>query len=253
MRRPLIAGNWKMFMTRPQARELVQGLRDRLLGKTSDVDVALAPPFTALQTVGEALAGTGWSLAAQDCFWETEGPFTGEISPAMLQEMGCRFVILGHSERRQFFGDTDDTVHRKLRAAFGQRLTPILCLGEALDQRDTGQTLRVVAQQLEGALGGFLEGETPEWVIAYEPIWAIGTGRTATPEQAQEVHGMIRSWLGDRFSLGRARDTRILYGGSVKPDTVDELMAQPDIDGALVGGASLKADSFARIVAFKVG
>jgi triosephosphate isomerase len=241
-----------MYMTRPQARELIQGLRDRLLDKISDVDVVVAPPFTALHVVGDVLAGTGWGLAAQNCFWEAEGAFTGEISPSMLGEMGCRFVILGHSERRQSFGETDDTVHRKLRAAFGHGLTPILCVGEALDQREAGQTMRVVEGQLEGALGGFLGGEAPEWVIAYEPIWAIGTGRTATPRQAQEVHAAIRNWLGDRFSLSRARATRILYGGSVKPENIDELMAQPDIDGALVGGASLKADSFARIVAFRV-
>lgn len=250
MRTPLIAGNWKMHMDRPHAVELIQELKDRLDPPLSGVQVVVAPPFTALHAVAEALEGTGWFLGAQNVFWEEEGAYTGEISPPMLAELGCRFVIVGHSERREHFGETDEMISRKVVSAMGHGITPILCVGESLAQREGGMTLQVVEAQLEGALGGFSDAETPEWVIAYEPIWAIGTGRTATPEQAQEVHEAIRRWLRQRFSEARASSTRILYGGSVKPDNIDALMAQPDIDGALVGGASLKAEAFARIVAF---
>jgi triosephosphate isomerase len=251
LRTPLIAGNWKMYMTRPQARGLVQGLKEALSGQTPQAQVVLAPPYTALGDVAEALKDTGWYLAAQNVHWEEEGPYTGEVSPVMLREVGCSFVILGHSERRQYFGETDQVVQKKLRAALRHGLTPILCVGESLGQRERGQTVDVVEGQLAGALDGLPEHETPEFVIAYEPIWAIGTGKTATPDQAQEVHLAIRRWLERALSPRRAVSTRVLYGGSVKADNIDRLMAEPDIDGALVGGASLKADSFARIVAFR--
>lgn len=251
MRTPLIAGNWKMHMTRPQALGLIQGLKEQLRGETLSAEVLVAPPFTALQAVAEALEGSGWQLAAQNAFWEDQGAYTGEVSPPMLRELGCRFVILGHSERRQHFDETDETVRRRIQAVLRNDMTPILCVGESLPEREEGNTLEIVQRQLEGALGGFKDQETPEWVLAYEPVWAIGTGKTATPEQAQEVHLAIRQWMRERFSAERTDQTRILYGGSVKPSNVDELMAQPDIDGVLVGGASLQADSFARIAAFK--
>lgn len=248
MRKALVAGNWKMYMTRIQAIELLKGLKQELAGKSYQTQVVLAPPFTALETVAREIQGCGWGLAAQNGFWEKEGAFTGEISFPMLAELGCSMVILGHSERRHFFGERDEWVRRKLEAALAFGLTPILCVGETLEQRDQAQTLEVVRGQLQEALGGLREQEAKEFVVAYEPVWAIGTGRTATPSQAQEVHAMIRQWLGERFSAARANATRILYGGSVKPENIAELMACPDIDGALVGGASLKADSFAAIV-----
>lgn len=248
MRRPLVAGNWKMYMTRPQALELVRGLKERLLGRPQEAEVVVAPPFTALEAVGREIKGTGWGLAAQNGFWEKEGAFTGEISFPMLAELGCDLVILGHSERRQIFGETDQWVQKKVAAAMATGLTPMLCVGETLDERDQGRTLSAVERQLTEAFQGLEESFTPQFVIAYEPVWAIGTGRTATPEQAQEVHAMIRGWLQKRFSPGRAQATRILYGGSVKPENISDLMACPDIDGALVGGASLKVESFARIV-----
>lgn len=253
MRTPLIAGNWKMYMTRPEARGLVQGLKELLSAQRTEAQVVIAPPYTSLNDVAEVLRGTDWHLAAQDAHWEEEGAYTGEVSPVMLREVGCTFVILGHSERRQYFGDTDEVVRRKLRAALKCGLIPILCVGESLEQREQGKTVDVVEAQLAGALEGLQDHETPEFVIAYEPIWAIGTGRTATPGQAQEVHRAIRRWLERSFSPQRADSTRILYGGSVKADNIDQLMGEPDIDGALVGGASLKAESFARIVAFRPG
>lgn len=248
MRRALVAGNWKMYMTRTRAVELLKGLKQKLEGKTYEAQVVLAPPFTALETVAREIKGSGWGLAAQNGFWEKEGAFTGEISFPMLAELGCSMVILGHSERRHLFGETDEWVRRKLEAALAFGLIPILCVGETLEQRDQAETLKVVSKQLQEALGGLQEQDAKEFVVAYEPVWAIGTGRTATPAQAQEVHAMIRQWLGENFSAVRAESTRILYGGSVKPENIADLMACPDIDGALVGGASLKADSFAAIV-----
>jgi triosephosphate isomerase len=250
MRRPIIAANWKMHMTRPQAAALIEGLRERLAGKAVPGEVVIAPPFTALRTALRAMKGTGWHLAAQNVHWEEEGAFTGEVAPAMLEDVGCRFVIVGHSERRQYFHETDDIVQKKAQAVMKVGITPIICIGESLEQREQEQTLQVITGQLSGALGRF-DDESPEWVIAYEPIWAIGTGKTATTEQAQEVHAAIRRWLGEHFAKQRAEGTRLLYGGSVKPGNVDDLMAQEDIDGALVGGASLKADSFSRVVDFR--
>lgn len=248
MRKALVAGNWKMCMTRVQAVELISLLKQELWEKTHDTQVVLAPPFTALDAVAREIRGTGWGLAAQNGFWEKEGAFTGEVSFPMLVEVGCSMVILGHSERRHLFGESDEWVRRKLEAALACGLTPILCVGETLEQRDEALTLEVVRKQLAAALGGLNREEAAEFVVAYEPVWAIGTGRTATPAQAQEVHSMIRQWLRENFSEARAESTRVLYGGSVKPENIEGLMACPDIDGALVGGASLKADSFAAIV-----
>lgn len=249
MRKPLVAGNWKMHMTRPQALELVRSLKRRLPGGLQEAEVVLAPPFTALDCVSKEIQGTNWALAGQNGFWEKEGAFTGEISFPMLAELGCRFVILGHSERRQIFGESDQWVQKKVTAAMASGLTPIVCVGETLDERDQGQTLEIVESQLQKAFEGMeTDPGSGDFLVAYEPVWAIGTGRTATPEQAQEVHLKIRDWLRNRFSQKRADSTRILYGGSVKPDNIEALMACPDIDGALVGGASLQVESFARIV-----
>jgi triosephosphate isomerase (TIM) len=240
-----------MYMTRPHALELIRGLRERLQGKARSVQVVVAPPFTALGAVADAISGSGWHLAGQNGHFEKEGAFTGEVSFPMLRDVGCEFVILGHSERRQIFGETDQFVNKKVHASISCQLTPILCVGETLEEREQGDTIGVVQRQLSEGLSGMAESDTPDLVVAYEPVWAIGTGRTATPQQAQEVHAMIRQFLQDRFSPARAQRTRVLYGGSVKAENVDDLMAQPDIDGALVGGASLKADSFARIVDFR--
>jgi len=249
MRTPLITGNWKMYMTTAEAVALVQNLQ-LLIKEGDDVEVVVCPPFTALAGVAKALEGSRILLGAQNMHWEKEGAYTGEISPVMLADVGCRFVILGHSERRQYFGEADLHVNRKIRAALEQRMTPILCIGETLVEREDGRTLQVVGGQLRGGLSGIPALGGHEIAVAYEPVWAIGTGHTATPGQAGEVHGFVRQCLIELWGE-RARTIRILYGGSVKPDNIDALMAEPEIDGALVGGASLKADSFARIVRFK--
>lgn len=247
MRKPIIAGNWKMHLTVPEARELVDGILPQISGKT-DVEVIVAPVFTALGAMAERLKGTNIRLAAQNMHWEVKGAFTGEVSPVMLKDIGCEYVILGHSERRQFFGDTDETVNLKVKSALAHGLKVILCIGESLEERNTGVTFKVLEKQLSGGLKDVaLENVT----IAYEPIWAIGTGVTATDEQANEAHEFVRSWLRLNYGADDANGVRILYGGSVKPENVDGLMAQPEIDGALVGGASMKADSFARLVNFK--
>ncbi len=247
MRRPLIAGNWKMFKTVPDALALVAELQ-KGLKKSPDADVLVAPPFTALHAVGEKLRDGEILLGAQDMHWEKEGAFTGAISPAMLRDVGCSHVILGHSERRQLFGETDEGVGRKARAAFDNGLVPILCVGETLPERESERTLEVVERQLHAALEQLKSNEVPDAVIAYEPVWAIGTGRAATPEQAQEVHAFIRKRVARAHGDRAAETQRILYGGSVKPDNVAVLMAQPDVDGALVGGACLKAETFLPIV-----
>jgi triosephosphate isomerase len=251
MRRPIIAANWKMNCTLPQARELVSGLKG-LIGEVEGVDVVLAPPFTALSTVSQLIAGSNIELAAQDMYWEETGAYTGEVSPLMLKDVGCSYVIIGHSERRAYFAESDETVNKKLKAALNHGLTPIVCVGESLAQREAGKTTEVVGDQLKQGLAGLTPAQMSRVVIAYEPIWAIGTGRTATPEQANEVHHFIREQIAAGFDQPTASSIRVQYGGSVKPDNVDGLMAQPDIDGALVGGASLKAESFARIVRFRV-
>jgi triosephosphate isomerase len=249
MRKPIIAGNWKMFKTTGEARELVRQLKESLADVDS-VEVVVSPPFTALAAVVAELKGSNISVAGQNMYWEESGAYTGEVSPLMLKDIGCTHVIIGHSERRQFFNETDATVNKKVKAALKTGLTPIVCVGETLEEREFGATMKVVERQIRDGLEGLAPQEMEKIVIAYEPIWAIGTGKTATPQQAEEVHHLISSIIAQ--SAGSvARNIRILYGGSVKPDNIDELMAQPDIDGALVGGASLKADSFVRIVRFK--
>jgi triosephosphate isomerase (TIM) len=245
-RQPFIAGNWKMHKTLAEARDLARAIRDEVApGRRAEV--ALAPPYTALDAVGEALAGSDIRLAAQDTFWENQGAYTGAISPKMLADVGCRYVIVGHSERRQLFGETDEAVNKKLTAVLAAGLIPILCVGETRAEREADKTLQVVRGQLERGLGA-LKPRGNTLVVAYEPVWAIGTGLTATPEQAQTVHHFIRSLL--REFLGAvAEEIRIQYGGSVTPDNAATLLAQPDIDGARVGGASLKPELFLPIIA----
>ena len=245
MRTPLIVGNWKMHKTVAEALELVDRLAPLVEGLVG-AEVAVAPPFTALEAVGRRLAGSAVGLAAQNLHWEPQGAFTGEVSAAMLRDVGCRFAIVGHSERRQLFGETDDAVARKAAAALGAGLTPIVCVGETLAEREGGNAFAVVERQVRAALEALARETLERVVVAYEPVWAIGTGRTATSEQAQEVHGCIRRVLAG--AAGAAADViRILYGGSVKPSNSAELQAQPDVDGALVGGASLDAETFAAI------
>lgn len=246
-RTPLIAGNWKMFKTIPEALSFVSELKSSL-GGISDIEVAVCPPFTALAPVVEALRGTGIAVGAQDVYWEEKGAFTGEISPLMLKDAGCRYVIIGHSERRQFFGETDGKVNMKVKAVLAHGLTPIMCVGELLNEREAGITEKVVHRQTEGGLAGLTPGQVAGMVIAYEPVWAIGTGKTASNEDAQEVIGFIRRLIYDLYGYGTAEKVRIQYGGSVKPGNAAGLMAMTDIDGALVGGASLEAGSFVGIV-----
>ena len=246
--RPFFCGNWKLFGSLAESVALATGVRDGVAGVTGTVDVAVAPGFVALATVSEKLRGGPVGVAAQNCYWEAKGAFTGEVAPQQIVDAGARYVIIGHSERRQYFGETEETVARKTRAALAVGLTPIVCIGETLAERDGGQTLARVGAQIAGAFSGFSPDEIKACVIAYEPVWAIGTGRNATPAQAVEVHTFIRGQLGERVGGAAARAMRILYGGSVKPDNVAGLMASSEIDGALVGGASLTVDSFVRIV-----
>lgn len=249
-RLPFIAGNWKMNKTVGEALDLVMGLKTSLRG-IEGVEVAVAPPFTALFPVAQELKGSAISLASQNLFWEEKGAFTGEISPVMLKEVGCQYAIVGHSERRQYFGETDETVHRKIKAAFHYGLKVIFCIGETLEERERKIAFSVIERQLEAGLKGLDEKTVKEIVVAYEPVWAIGTGKTATPEQAEEVHQFIRQKLERLFSRRVSEGIRIQYGGSVTPENIKGLMAQANIDGALVGGASLKVESFSRIVRFK--
>ena len=247
----MIAGNWKMNCLGGEAAELAAAVV-RGCGELSGREVVLAPPYTALAAVRDAVAGSAVALGAQDMYWEPAGAFTGEVSGPMLVDAGCSHVIVGHSERRQYFGSTDYTVAKKTAAALAAGLTPIVCVGETLEQREAGNTMQVIDHQVAGSLCEVAQGDFSSVVIAYEPVWAIGTGRTATPEQAEEVHGHIRTVLAGVTGAGeRAAQVRILYGGSVKPDNVDALMACPNIDGALVGGASLKAEDFLRIVRYE--
>jgi triosephosphate isomerase len=250
MRRALIAANWKMHMNLGGATELAQRVVDGCRG-FQDVDVVLIPPFTALTTVASVIAGSPIRLGAQDLHWEEKGAFTGEISPPMLKDIGCAYALVAHSERRQLFGETDRSANRKVVAALAHDLVPILCVGESEAERDRGVTFVVVDRQVKEGLKDVNEGQLENLVVAYEPIWAIGTGRTATPAQAEEVHQSIRGQLAKLFGSEKASKVRILYGGSVKPDNVDDLMAEADIDGALVGGASLDASSFTRICGFQ--
>jgi len=242
-RKPFIAGNWKMHKTLAEARALARSIRQGV-GPGRRAEVAVAPPYTALAAVAEELSGSGVRLAAQDSFWEKQGAYTGAISPVMLADVGCHYVIIGHSERRQHFGETDETVNRRLMAVLNAGLEPILCVGETKTEREAQVTFDVVRGQLSRGLGGL---KPSGLVVAYEPVWAIGTGLTATPQQAQEVHAFIRSLL--REFMGPAAEAiRIQYGGSVTPDNAATLLGQPDIDGALVGGASLKPELFLPII-----
>ena len=250
MRIPVIAGNWKMYKTVAEAVAMVQDLRPRVATVTG-VRVVVCPPYLALKAVADALAGSPIAVGGQNCYWESAGAFTGEVSAEMLKEAGATYVIIGHSERRQFFGETNATVNKKLKKALQTGLTPIVCVGEMLAEREGGKTERVVDDHISNGLAGISAAEMQRTIIAYEPVWAIGTGKTATPQQAQEVHAFIRGRLARLWDAATAAAVVIQYGGSVKPDNVAELMAQPDIDGALVGGASLKADSFEQLVKFK--
>jgi triosephosphate isomerase (TIM) len=249
MRQPVIAGNWKMHKLGGEAIELARAIRAGTAGGTR-CQVVLAPPFTALAAVAREIKGSPLVLAAQNVHWEPKGAFTGEVGIPMLEDIGCGMVILGHSERRQYFGETDATVNRRLRAVLNSELQPIVCIGETLAQRESGMHHSVVAQQLAGGLDSLTGQDLLRIILAYEPVWAIGTGRTASPEIAQEMHSLIREWLSGKFGK-EAHEVRILYGGSVKPDNIDALMLQPDIDGALVGGACLEAESFLRIIHYQ--
>jgi triosephosphate isomerase (TIM) len=247
MRQPLIAGNWKMFKTVRESVTFVTGLRERVRD-IAGVDVVVAPTAPALHAVAAALEGSTIGVAAQNIHWEREGAFTGEASAQMVREAGAGWVLIGHSERRTLFGETDESVNRKVRAALTATLTPIVCVGETLQQREANETLPVLDRQIKAGLDGVTGSELAAMVVAYEPVWAIGTGRTATPEQAQDAHAHIRSRLTQWFGPDAASRCRVLYGGSVKADNTAALMAKPDVDGALVGGASLEADSFVKIV-----
>jgi len=247
MRRPIIAGNWKMNKTIGDAVELVEALKPQVADVT-DVDIVVGPPFIALAAVAKVIENTNIALAAQNMYWEESGAFTGELSPIMLKDVGCQYAIIGHSERRQYFGETNEMVNNKVKAAHNYGLTPIVCVGEKLEERESNITEDVIKEQVVNGLAGLSEAEMLKTVMAYEPLWAIGTGKTATPDQAQEVHDFIRGLLAGIYSAETAEKVRIQYGGSVKPANIAELIAQPDVDGALVGGASLQADSFAQIV-----
>ncbi|GBC62617.1 triose-phosphate isomerase [Desulfonema ishimotonii] len=251
IRRPLIAGNWKMCKTGPEAVETAKQLV-ALVRDVTEVDVMIAPPFTALSPVYDVIRESPVALGAQNLFWEPEGAYTGEISVGMLKAAGCRYVIIGHSERRQYFGETDETVNRKIRAAIRGQLMPVLCVGESEAERVSENTFSVLDKQIRNGLKNISSGDLGTLVIAYEPIWAIGTGKTASREQAQEVHKFLRSVIEKKYGNLLAKSIRIQYGGSVKSNNIDALMQMPDVDGALVGGASLDAESFGRIVRFEM-
>lgn len=247
MRIPFVAANWKMYKTIPEAVVYTKELR-AYVKDPADVEIVLAPPFTALHAVAEAARNTPIAVAAQDLYWESEGAFTGAVSAAMIKEAGAEYVIIGHSERRRLFGETDATVSRKIGAALAHELVPIVCIGETLEEREAGETLNVLDRQLREGFSGRSTDEVASMVIAYEPVWAIGTGRHATPAQAQEAHAHIRARVREWFGDKAADECHVIYGGSVKPANTRELMAQPDVDGALVGGASLDAASFFEII-----
>lgn len=247
MRKPFIAGNWKMNATSEETEALIQALKGRI-ADVSGVDVAVAPPFVYLHKAVYTAQGSAVQVGAQNCYFESGGAYTGEIAPEMLKDVGCDFVILGHSERRHILNETDEMINRKVKKALAAGLDVILCVGELLEEREAGKTQDVVQTQLRDGLRGISQDDMKKITIAYEPVWAIGTGKTATPDQAQDVHAFIRGWLTEAYSSALSEAVRIQYGGSVKPDNAKDLLSQPDIDGALVGGASLKADSFAAIV-----
>jgi len=250
IRRPLIAGNWKMHLTLDAAVQLARAVVSAC-GTVTDRDIMIAPPFTSLAAVATAVMGSNLRVGAQNVAWEKEGAYTGEISPTMLKDLGVNMAIIGHSERRHIFGEDNTMINRRLRAALDFGIEPILCIGETLDDREAGATFTVLENQLREGLKNVEKEQAAQVILAYEPVWAIGTGKTASKEQAQEVHGFLRKLLTGLYEKNLAEGLRILYGGSVKPENIDELMAQPDIDGVLVGGAALKAESFERIICFK--
>jgi len=253
MRKPVIAGNWKMYKLLGEAVDTALALKP-LVANANHCEVVIAPVFTALKVVADRLEGSNIAVAAQNCSTELEeGAHTGEVTATMLRDVGASYVIVGHSERRQFYSETDTMINKKCQAGLAADLKVILCVGESLEQREQGTAERVVRGQLSGGLSGLTASDLDRIIVAYEPVWAIGTGRTATPEQAQEMHAFIRRVFADRYSDQAANALRILYGGSVKPDNIAGLMSQTDIDGALVGGASLQAESFAKIVNYKSG
>ncbi|MBN1587205.1 MAG: triose-phosphate isomerase [Candidatus Omnitrophica bacterium] len=247
MRKTIIAGNWKMYKTVAEGVKLSKGIADAIT-ESLPVEVLVCPPFTSLSAVGEAIKGTSVCLGAQNLYWEREGAFTGEVSPVMIKDVGCEYVILGHSERRHIFGETNEGINRKTKAALTAGLKPIICVGETLQEREANKTLDVVRRQITESCQGLSKEEISRSVIAYEPVWAIGTGVTASPEQAQEVHQAIRQICTQIWDEATAANLTILYGGSVKPGNIKELSAAPDIDGALVGGASLKVEDFVGII-----
>ncbi len=250
MRTPIIAGNWKLNKTISEAVELTTALK-ALVVEVNDVEIIVAPPFTALAAVRDASADSNnIHLSAQDVYSEDSGAFTGEVSAPMLKDVGCDYVIVGHSERRQYFGETNESVNQKVKAALAHGLKPIICVGEQLEERESGRTEAVIEDHVTGGIAGLSAADLLSCVIAYEPVWAIGTGKTASPAQAQEVHSFIRGLLTKLYSAEVASQICIQYGGSVKPENASELMTQPDVDGALVGGASLEAESFAQIIKF---
>jgi triosephosphate isomerase (TIM) len=246
-RRRVIAGNWKMYKTQKQTRAFFRAFK-KLVLEVTDCDIVIAPPFTDITVAVKAAKGTTIGISAQDVYWGKEGAFTGEVSVGMLVEAGCGYCIIGHSERRQFFGETNETVLKKTKAVLAEGLTPIVCIGEVLAEREAGNTEKVIEEQFKGSMGALTPEEFSRILIAYEPVWAIGTGRTATPEMAAAVHKFVRQCAAAQFSESLASALRILYGGSVKPDNIQGLMAQEELDGALVGGASLDPKSFAKIV-----
>ncbi|MBU4376154.1 MAG: triose-phosphate isomerase [Candidatus Omnitrophica bacterium] len=247
MRRVIIAGNWKMHKTIVESIELVNALK-RDLADIENIDVVVIPPYTALSEVSDMLINSSIEVGAQNVYWEKEGAFTGEVSPVMLKEAGAMYVVIGHSERRQYFNETNETVNKKIKAALSEGLIPIMCVGEKLDEREKNLTFDVVKDHVVNGLKGLAKEDVRDMIIAYEPVWAIGTGKTATPDQAQEVHKYIRGLLGELYDKDTADDVRIQYGGSVKPDNIKDLINQEDIDGVLVGGASLKIEQFVPIV-----
>ena len=247
MRVPFIAGNWKMFKTVQEGVVFVKELR-RLVKGVTDVEIVVAPPFTAVHAVAEAARNTNIGVAAQDLYWEREGAFTGEVSPVMIKEAGAEYVIVGHSERRRVFGESDQIVNRKAMAALAAGLTPIVCIGETLEERERRETFAVLDRQIKEGLKGVIPAQVSDLTVAYEPVWAIGTGRNATAAQAEEAHAHIRGRLREWFGAEASDRSHVIYGGSVKPDNIREIIRQPDVDGALVGGASLNVASFAEIV-----
>ncbi|MCK4912368.1 MAG: triose-phosphate isomerase [Candidatus Omnitrophica bacterium] len=252
MRKPVIAGNWKMNKTISESIELVNGLKRELID-IQEVEIIVCPVYTALSDISDLIVDSNIFLGAQNVYWKTSGAFTGEISPLMLKDVGCKYAIIGHSERRKYFNESDQSVNKRIKAALREGLTPIFCVGETLEEREANKTTDVVKRQLSEGLEGLEKEALLNLIIAYEPVWAIGTGKTATPEQAQEIHGFIRSWLVENCSEEVAESLRILYGGSVKETNIKELMQQNDIDGALVGGASLDSSSFVGIVKNSLG